>query len=605
MVVFVTICTDSGYNDGFSIFQFHFNKDNPQTNRYQQFEKLMKNTHVCATEFFGEYVHILNFDENLMLLNSHLAWDGSNKWLHDLVSVNNGKHTIINIPYSILKTYELQEFNIQAMFVNHDNFIIGTILVYWFVSDELEELDNIAFKSCHLVGGGPFYPAINMSKHNLQHYDNAVSNDCISKINPILLNKCCSNISYMGDMLHQIGFVCKEAKMKWNCDHKAQYALFGLPGATSNKPCPVCHIDKQQLWSPPTPESRTSSSRTFEQIYQSWISSTTDIQFNEHKANKQYIPMLVAGPISGGLAVLHIMQGGGGRLFRIIQERIRFGKISQQQQQNDISVSTDGREPSSDVDTWRNSLDKSDRLFCEIKQCEEAVEWLECKDNRDIFVNTNDDNFNEKIQQLKKKIMDCKQEHGDLQKLIQEIENKLFDQDSEMRFLRLCDKLNIKPWHLKDDSMIGPSVKKYLNKWHIVIDELKQFDRECARMMEPCLVRFNFIAKCLWTKNADFFNDECINYLKFNIIEFDMLYHKLIEKYGGGTGRRYGVKFHGLYHCYEWIEYRKWAPSWLDEQHLEAYNIFIRKFAVIYHCFGGHVNMKKMMNKIWRYFALN
>ena len=153
--------------------------------------------------------------------------------------------------------------------------------------------------------------------------------------------------------------------------------------------------------------------------------------------------------------------------------------------------------------------------------------------------------------------------------------------------------------------MIGPSVKKYLTNFPIVIEELKKCDPECAKMMEPCLSRLNFIAKCVWPKSEDFFNDECINSFKFNIIEFDFIYHKLIEKYGGGSGRRYGVKFHGLYQCLEWIEHYRWSPAFVDEQHLEAYNVYIRKFAVIYQCFGGDINMRKMMTKIWRKFMLH
>ena len=578
----------------------------PDLNRYAQFFEQIRTSHVCATDFCRNNIPILNIDCNWKLYNNDLFCDGSMEWFQKFVSVNNGGHETINIEWSILKTLELYDFNIQAFVINHDNFFIGIILVYWLSSEQLTQLDDIQFKNCHLVGGGSFYPPIDLSQHNIASTDNAVSAQCLPKLDRLIINKCFEHVDYTPNLLHSLGFVASEAQMKWNGDHKAQYAFFGLSGANGSNPCPVCLVNKQQLHCLPTPETRSWKSRTYQQIFQSWIKTSADVGFIGPKYNLQHIPLLVAGPVCLGLAILHILQGIGGRLWRIIQAIIRFGKLlAQQESQNDVNVNTGCVDANVCINQWKQALEQRDELFCQIKQCEEALEWLKCSENLDILDDVDCDAMNQKMTELKERIQNFKQESSNLNDSIKKMETVLFDADSEMRFLNLCERLNIKPWHYKDDSMIGPSVKKYLINYPIVIEELKNFDKECARMMEPCLARLNFIAKCTWTKSEDFFSDECINYLKFNVIEFDWIYHKVIQKYHGGCGHRYGVKYHGLYHCVEWIEYLKWAPAFLDEQHIEAYNKFVRKYSVIYDCFGGHINMHKMMNKIWRHFALN
>ena len=601
---------DTGYGDGFSIFEFKFNENTPHLNRYAQLFEQIRNGHVSATEFCENYIPILNIDYNWKLYNSDLFCDGSMAWFRKFVSVDNGGHDTINIEWSILKTLELNDFNIQAFVINHDDFLIGIILVYWVSSQLLTHLDDIEFKTCHLVGGGSFYLPINLREHNIASTDNVVSAQCLPKLDHLILNKCFDNVQYTPNILHSLGFVASEAQMKWKGDHKVQYAFFGLSGANGNYPCPVCLVNKQQLHSLPTPNTRSWKSRTYQQIFQSWIYTSAKMDFIGPKYNLQYIPLLVGGPVCLGLAILHILQGIGGRCWRIIQAILRFGKLLLQQQfQSDINVNTGNVHDSVDrnvnINQWKEALEERDELFREIKQCEEALEWLQCSDNMDFLIEVDSDTMQEKLTELTQRIKTYKQQSTELNNSIKQMETVLFDANAELRFLKLCERLNIKPWHYKDDSMIGPSVKKYLNNYPIVIEELKNFDPECARMMEPCLARLNFIAKCMWTKSEDFFNDECINYLKFNVIEFDWIYHKVIQKYHGGGGHRYGVKYHGLYHCVEWIEYLKWAPAFLDEQHLEAYNKFIHKYCVIYDCFGGHVNMHKMMNKIWRHFALN
>ena len=589
---------DTAYLDGYSIFEFTFNKDKPNMNRYKQFDDI-RDTHVSVRDFFGTTAMVLVLNRTITMINAHLECDGSDEWFRTFLSCTNGGYQSLNIPWSILKTFEKSEFNLQAIFIIHNQLLMGIILVYWFTSDLLLELDDISFKSCRLVGGGPFYPRIDLQMHNIDDISKS-----INEIDRLFLNKCIHNVGYIQSMLHCVGFVCNPSKMIWNGDHKAQYSFFGMSGATGTNPCPVCLTNKQQIWDKPTPQSRCWSSRTFKQIYEAWVNLSGNAGQYNIQHNLQHIPLLVAGPESGGLADLHIFQGIGGRCWRIVQEILRTkpGNSS-----SDVDVSTGDEDSSTNVsiNKWRKSLNQKDELFCQLQQSQEAMEWLELDENRDVFENMDSNALEVKLNEMKEKIVDLQKQYHDLLKNIETMETVLFDTDSELQFLTLCDRLKIKPWHYKDDSMLGSSVKKYLTNFTIVIKALKKRDPECARIMEPCLSRLNFIAKCIWTKSEQFFSQECINYLKFNIIEFDFLYHKLIEKYGGGTGRRYGVKFHGLYHCLEWIEHFKWAPAFVDEQHLEAFNLYIRKFAIIYLCFGGHINMEKMMTKIWRNFALN
>ena len=42
----------------------------------------------------------------------------------------------------------------------------------------------------------------------------------------------------------------------------------------------------------------------------------------------------------------------------------------------------------------------------------------------------------------------------------------------------------------------------------------------------------------------------------------------------------------------------------MDDQRVEQFNVHIGKFLPIYSCFRGHINLKRMMNKLWREFLL-
>ena len=233
------------------------------------------------------------------------------------------------------------------------------------------------------------------------------------------------------------------------------------------------------------------------------------------------------------------------------------------------------------------------------------MEWLSKSQNQDLFEPDFRSNMSENLNTLAQIIEDKKNHMHKLEQEMESIDILMTTYgSSQLDFLNVCDKLGVKPWHYRDDSMIGPSVKKFLNQSEIMVQCLMKYDKECAQIVEPCVTRLKFLAQCMWTKNKELFSDECVNYLKWNLIEFDYLYHLLIEKYGGGRGHRLGVKWHTLYHCYEWIEQWRWAPSWLDDQRVESFNIYVHKLLPIYACFHGHINLNKMMDKMWRNFVL-
>ena len=547
----------------------------------------MTKVHVSCSDFFHSKISQLHINDNFNHLNAHLECDGSMEWFQQLVNINNGGHDSINIEWSKLRNLETSDFNKQALLVKMESIVIGFILIYWNKSDDVEHLDSMVFKRCTLVGGGEFIPHINLVNYNVEW------NTFVPKVNSQYLGKYVFDISYDDNLKHDVGITVNDGKILWAGDHKHFYCLFGMAGSTANHSCPYCLTNRNEMWGHPTPANRCWQTRSETEIYQWWMECVGGQKRSSNKFGLNSNPILIAGPGSLALAVLHQMQGVGGRIWGIIQSEIRFGS----------PLANHFNDPEHEtIASWNFKHNQRDELSGEIQQLEEALNFLQCKENHDIFHGEFVNSLSDKLDEFKTQITNKKKQLNDLNKELKCIENNLKKHNSQMIFLEMCDKLNVKPWHYKDQSMIGPSVKKYVNNYNIVIEYMNKFNPQCARIMEPCLARFRFICKCMWTKSKDSYSDECLNYLKFNIVEFDFLYHLLIEGYGGGMGHKYGVKWHGLYHGYSFIKFFGFAPAFVDEQRVEAFNIHIRKFLPIYHCFGGHVNMSKMMNKVWRHF---
>ena len=124
------------------------------------------------------------------------------------------------------------------------------------------------------------------------------------------------------------------------------------------------------------------------------------------------------------------------------------------------------------------------------------------------------------------------------------------------------------------------------------------------RMWELCWICNVQMPKHKLAEINLFLSRVCVYYLKWNVIEWDHIYHKIIQKYGGCKGHKYGNKWHMFYHSLEWIERARWSPADMDDERVEQFNVHISKYLPIYACFKGHINLKRMMNKIWREFVL-
>jgi hypothetical protein len=256
------------------------------------------------------------------------------------------------------------------------------------------------------------------------------------------------------------------------------------------------------------------------------------------------------------------------------------------------------------ITQWSNLSNSCDELEMKVDHLNFSITWLEDTTNHDVFDDVFVANINSNIDRLKQQIAQTQQLFRDTKREFNRLDGLIHDANSQMQFLKMCDELHIKPWHYKNDSMIGPSVKKFVYNFEIAIKYLDKSNSDCSHIATPLLARLRFIMKVIWTKDREFFDKKLLRYLKWNLLEFDFLYHKFVKKYGGGGGKRLGVKWHGFYHSLEWCNLFKFAPAFVDEQRVEAFNLYIANFLPIYTCFGGHINLDKMMNKLWRRFVL-
>ena len=573
----------NGYPDGKSIFQFKFNKDLPGTNRWTHLEQQMQN-HMSSGAFFDHGTNMYTVDDDFFNMNDEINQNA----IHQLVDFNNGNIDKIKIQSDILSKFENMDCYKTAFLIEYKNFIHGCILIYWDETTVNENVGNIVCKNVTLCGGGKFWSPIDCGKHDIG-WSNDVSGKIAPKLESNILNKTKIATLYDPQLQHKVGISVSPLHLLWNGDNKHLYDLFGMAGSRSKFFCEYCLQSIEEMQADPTPTNRCTATRRALQIAQAAIKLASGDKYNQDlfKSIKNQ-PLLFAGPLSLGLPVVHIIQGPAARLWTIIAACIRFCKSHKNQ-----------------IAKWNDLCHDIDNLNQEITQYKTTVDWMNVSDNQQCFDKEFVKQWSSKVAQLKQQISLKQQQLKHKQNELNDMEKQMTQNNGERDYLQLCDDLKIKPWHHKGDSMIGPSVKKYLYNWNIVLKTLKKYDPECARMMEPCLARLCFLAKCIWTKNKEKFNDECCYYLRFNVIEFDMLYHKIIRKYGGGvTGERFGVKWHMLYHCVEWIEGLRWSPAHMDDQRIENWNRHMEKYLAIFHCFGGEVNMEKMMNKIWRGFIV-
>ena len=572
-----------GYRDGKSIFQFNFNKDLPGTNRWTYLQQEMEKN-MSSSAFFEHGTNRYVLDDEFFAINNHINKNG----IHQLVDFDNGNIDTIKMQSSILAKFENIDCYNTAFLIEYENSIHGCILTYWDETTANENVGNVVCKNVTLCGGGKFWSPIQCDKYNIT-WSNDISGTIAPKLESNILNKTKNPLLYNQQLDHNVGICVSPLRLLWDGDNKHLYDLFGMAGSRSKYFCEYCLQTLDDMREDPTPTNRCTATRRAFQIAQAAIKLGGGHTYDQDlfKSIKNQ-PLLFAGPLSLGLPVVHIIQGPGARLWTVIAACIRF----QNSHKNEIKE-------------WNNLCHDIDNLNQEISQYKNTLDWMNVSQNKECFDQEFINQWSSNIDKLKNQIQLKEQDLTQKKDQLNAMETRLQQTNGERDYLQMCDVLKIKPWHHKGDSMIGPSVKKYLYNFNIVLQTLQKYDCQCARMMEPCLARLCFLAKCIWTKNKEKFSDECCYYLRFNLIEFDMLYHKIIRKYGGGvTNERFGVKWHMLYHCVEWIEGLRWSPAHMDDQRIENWNRFMEKYLTIFHCFGGQVNMEKMMHKIWRRFIL-
>ena len=575
---------DNEYSDGYSIFQFNFSKDDDNVNRYNHWEGI--DSKVTSPEcFFKNGVLVLCIDDLFKQINPGLEIDES--WIRRLTSFDNNNVSQIRIPFFNLTSFENSEYNKLGVLIKYKDYLCGYILICWKRLEDhgCEMHQDIKVRLCTLVGGGSFYPWFSLTEFKC-NINNHVCGLFIPSIESQIICKSRSKISYQSDMLHDTGICYGNAKFKWAGDHKYFNYLFGIPSPSVKCVCPYCKSTSQERNGLPTPSNRSWGSRHRVDLEQSWVQSVAG-ESNQSCYNLTKPPLLIASPSSLCLAVLHQIQGPSARLFTIIKNRI-------------VDVSNEPQK----LTIWNRLNVEIGELTVEIKQYQETIKWIANDKCEDYFDHDFLRNLDSNVKKLQDAVLAKQEEMKEKSKELDDL-NVNQNSDSRLRFLAMCDELKIKPWHHKGDTMHGPSVKKFLYNHDIALKYLNNVvDAELIKLMKPCLVRLRFIARCFWTKTEETINDECINYLKWNLIEWDHIYHCIIHQYGGGKGHRYGNKHHMFYHSYEFMEWSRISPAWMDDERVEQFNVHIAKFLPIYSCFRGHKNLKRMMNKLWREFVL-
>ena len=576
------MCSTDIVENRFSIDDFKLNGNDTNVNRWHFWEQIDQKE-ASSKIFFDRGLLMVTIDDNLQNLNPNFVLNEA--WVSKFTTYNNNGIENIYLPARSVECYEVRDVNCLALLIRYQNDLCGYVLVKWerLPSNRWEIKNNLKVRCCVLCGGGSYYPWISLND-KLINFNNNVAGTVISNVQSQILCKCRSKPTYDKYIEHDIGFCCERAIAKWTGDHKFFGYLFGIASASVSHSCAYCLTgleDRQQL---PTPQTRCWKSRTRVHLEQSWIQSLGKNKQSIFNLTKP--PLLVSSPSSLSLAVMHQIQGPAARLMTIVKQTLNTHNINPQ------------------FETCLSLICEIEHIKSEKQQYVDSLQWCSNPNNEDVF----DEKFLQEkesnLNLLKKQISVREKEIVHKEKQLSELEK---EPQSKVKssFVHMCDELKIKPWHHKGDTMHGPSVKKFIYGHEIVMKYLKQCDDDqLLKLMEPCLIRLKYITKCFWTKSTEIMSDECVNYLKWNLIEWDHIYHRLINLYGGGKGYRLGNKWHVFYHSYEWIEYWRISPAWMDDERVEQYNVHVSKFLPIYACFGGHLNLKRMMNKMWREFVL-
>ena len=568
---------------GKRITEFNFNGDDNKENRYTKGWRAKSTQYIGANHFDTGTMLIVEMNEDMDNIN---AWDCTDiaqlQGRLDSYSDASRIDDHWNIPYSILRTMEHRGLNCVMCAIVGNKAILGILLIKWSSISPVVTANNIAYKRVELCGGGTLHKPIPL---------NTINSDIpqtILKLPQTILGRCKHNVMFDSNLRHVLGYVISSLQMFMCGDWKWNFEMKGLKGASSNYRCIGCLSQKADQCLSPSPETRHWPSRELPGALAGAIACQTGIDAEKNKGHK-YFPLLLCGYENVMMPTLHSNVGPIHNVF-IILRRIISQTSPQAEQQ---------------IVQYQEHCVNLQSIATQIDSLQTSIDFLSNDANHKLLedefllqIDAHRDKLSQDLNDLRVTLVNGK-------RLKATMYNELTNANHTLRFLNLCEQCHIKPWHIKGGSMVGIAAKNFLKYQDRFLDELRSVDVDCWRWCNPLLKRMKFWCSVTWTKHKDLFNDDLLRQLKWNLIEIDFLYHNVIHEYGGGRGHRYGIKIHGWYHIFEFCEGKRFPPAEMDDQRVEAWNLYIAQFAPIFECFGGIKNLTKLMHKLWRMFVMD
>ena len=543
--------------------------------------------HVGCQDFLVHGLGVLKMDESIIQLDYGDFRCRSVSDLRQLFGSGFSRQNVqqLRVDMNCLSWLENLQANRGAFIIQFRNCLFGVCLLTWNSESNPRVFNDTNYKQCRLVGSGMFPKPINITVSKIQVQS------------PIHhLPKCClwkmkKGVTFDVGLEHKIGFVCTVLLFLLNGDLKWEFCELGMKGAAANYRCPWCLSAKQDQVEKPHPNTRCWASRTVAVAKQGSALANSGVQTNTNlQLGYKRHPFFVAGFENIAIPTLHVNLGVIHNVFIVFRAKIQYHNADNQT-----------------LGTYHSQCTLVQRLETTTQNHQLSLQWLDDHERSEIL--ELDVEFDMSIPEIKRKLRQAinklEKQLTDARTKCRSLEEKLQQDNSQWEFLKLCESAQIKPWHIKNGSMVGIAGKNFLKHRNIFLKALKKRDMECYKLAKPLLARLNFWCSVTWTKHLKTFDDRILKVLKWNLLELDWLYHKWIPEYGGGQGAKYGIKMHIFYHILEWCRGTRLSPAESDDERVEAWNQYIARFAPIFQCFGGKVNLEKLINKLWRRFVMN
>ena len=535
-------------------------------------------------------MRVMQIDDNLIALNEFMSNMTEYRLYELLMEFNNSSMSSEDI-WKIPNCYLTDSANRCALGVCWDDKLYGWICLQFDSEEDALIESDIACHQCEIVGGGVYYRPVILNETNCNVNENQIGNDAsnIATIQQLpfeILSRTKQPIGFKHDMNHQIGYVCIPLHTLWCADWKGLLALLGHKGSAATWRCGWCDSTTKDQFQSPTPANRKWKSNSAAVIQQAAISAKTNSNENLQLSFKLF-PMIPAGFDRFAIPTLHTLLGP--------VQRILKGIVSKIQSVTNTNAT---------IEEYNEKYEKMHQIETEIANHKHSLRFLQDLENTLEF----DEEFGVQKEHylpfLQRDIEKLKHEFAEAQSEFKQFELRLKSDNGCLELLDIYNEMKIKPWQVKQSSIVGLAGKNFLKNQDLILNKLKECDQECYALANPLCKRFEFVAGVLWTKNITLFNDELLNVLEWNIHESQWLYHRFIRNYGGGKGNKFGIKVHGIYHALEWIRFKRWSPAVMDDERVEAWNAHMARYAPIFHYFGGKANLEKMIDKIWREFVI-